>query len=222
MSKLIIANWKQNKTAEEVKSWTERFSELLKTADYNNIKIIIAPVFPHLPLIKEFTDEKDYMFSCSQNVSKESGGRHTGEVSALQLSDFVDYCIIGHSETGESGEVVFKKGTLCLENGITPIMCFVDTANLVDIPNVVFAWEDPENITKKDGEFNPKSTEDIAEGIRLVKQKVGPDAIVVYGGSVNRQNAPELSNINELDGVLVGSASLDPDHFFDIVTAFKK
>lgn len=222
MSKYVVANWKQNNTLDEVESWVEKFNELIKDKTFSKVKIIVAPSFPHLHKIKELAAPHDFLYCSAQNVSEETGGRHTGEVSAAQLADYSEYCILGHSETGEQGEKVFQKGTLCIEAGIDPIICFVDKDNPPEIPGVILAWEDPENITKEDGVYNAKSSDSVREGLVKVKSKLGDDAKVLYGGSVNRQNASELSNIDELDGVLVGSASLDPEHFFAIVTAFEK
>ncbi len=222
MSKYIIANWKQNKTLEEIENWIEEFSSLIEGKEFRNIKAIIAPSFPYLYKVKEFTDTKDFLYCAAQNVSKEEKGRHTGEVSAMQLVDYVEYCILGHSETGEKGEEVFHKGTLCLDAGISPIICFVDKENPPEIPNMIVAWEDPENITKEDGVYNAKSTDLVKQGLMQIRSKIGNEEVVLYGGSVNSENAADLRSIEELDGVLVGSAGLDPKHFFDIVTAFEK
>lgn len=222
MNKYVVANWKQNKTLTEVEEWIEDFDNLVGDRNFDKVKIVIAPSFPFLHIVKEFSDTKDFVYCSSQNVSQDEGGRHTGEVSASQIADYCDYCILGHSETGEQSDEVFKKGTLCLESGIDPIVCFVDKENPPVIPEMILAWEDPENITKEDGVFIAKSSDSVSEGLKMIKEKTGVESVVLYGGSVNRENAEELSSIELLDGVLIGNASLDPQHFFDIVAAFEK
>jgi len=131
------------------------------------------------------------------------------------------YAIVGHSERKETPEVVIKKIDACLANRITPIVCFVDSGKIemYKRPGAMYAWEDPANISKN-GVYKEKSTKDIVEGVKKIRAILKNKEPLLYGGSVNGQNIPDLVNIEKLDGVLVGNASLDPKHFSGIVAAY--
>lgn len=220
MPKYVVANWKQNKSKDEVISWIAAFEDLIKE-DLDDVYVIIAPAHTHLHLFDDISKKIKNFYVGAQDVSEFEDGRNTGKVGARQLVGLADYCIVGHSETGVDSETAFQKGVMCFENGITPILCFTDYKNVPNIPDgLVLAWEDPENISTDKGGFKPKDPKIISEGVVEIKKHLATGTPVLYGGSVNGQNATELSNISELDGVLVGSASLDPEHFYKIVQAF--
>lgn len=212
----IIANWKMNMDTHKTALWIENFDN--KPAENN--EVIIAPSSLHLPLIQQIKNKLNIKL-CAQDVSMFSKGSHTGETGAFQLRDFCDYCIVGHSERKEDLETVIKKRDICLENDITPIVCFTNPgdAKKYERENVILAWEDPDNISQE-GEFRPKDPEKIKEGINIIKNQISSDIPIIYGGSVNRQNIADLVNINELNGILVGSASLDPQHFKQLTESF--
>jgi triosephosphate isomerase len=216
--KFVIANWKQNKNRKEVEEWLGEFEKLIEQ-DLKGVKVIVSPAFVHLHLFTDIVNRVKNFFAAGQDVSAFEEGRHTGLVGASQLRSYADYCIVGHSETKAAPEEAMKKGVLCLENGITPIVCFVDSENPPQAENVILAWEDPGNISTDKG-YRAADPDTIKNTINRIKSKLAKDVPVLYGGSVNRQNASELSNISELDGVLVGGASLDPQHFYQIVKAF--
>jgi triosephosphate isomerase len=227
MNKLVVGNWKQNKNLREVKDWVQGFEALV--ADYRakkenedfNVDMIVAVPFTFLSAFQDLRSKLSNFFVSAQDVSAFSGGRHTGEVGVTQLKDFVDYAIVGHSERGEDREMVYKKSIALLNEGITPIMCFKDFDPAIYTEGVVLAWEDPDNISNDSG-YRAKNIDEVAEGIKRIKVQLPTDARILYGGSVNGQNAVALSNITELDGVLPGNASLDPSQFFEIIKAFDK
>jgi triosephosphate isomerase len=80
------------------------------------------------------------------------------------------------------------------------------------------AWEDPNNISKN-GVYKEKDPEDIKKGIDQIRTHIPSQAVLIYGGSVNRQNANTVFNIPGVNGVLPGNASLDPQHFIDIINS---
>lgn len=205
-----------NMDADKIAFWVENFQNTLDA----DKKVIIASSFLHIPLVQQFKNKLDIELS-AQDASMFSKGSHTGEVGAFQLKFFCKYCLVGHSERKEDYETVIKKRDICLENDITPIVCFTDPtdASKYEKENVILAWEDPDNISKE-GEFRPKDPDSIQEGVDIITKQVSQEIPIIYGGSVNRQNIEDLVNINKLNGILAGSASLDPKHFQQLVETF--
>ncbi len=212
MNKLIVANWKQNMDERRVVMWLKEFGELIKK-DTLGVSVAIAPVFSHLDLVYEFAKKYPNVYACAQDVSEHIG--------IHQLKDYCRYCIVGHSERNEAKDVVLKKMGVCLDNKVDPIVCFVDNSDIPNEKNIVIAWEDPTNISK-DGVYNPKDPSEIRENIEKINGIVSQDVLVLYGGSVNKDNVSSLSSIDGVGGALVGHASLDPNHFYKIVKAFDK
>ena len=222
MSKLIVANWKQNKNLKQVKTWIDDFEKIIEESLVENVDVVICPPFSYLGEVSNFTKKYDWIFTGSQDVSKHLSGSHTGEVGADQLKDFVDYSIIGHSERSETSETVLEKANLCIKNSITPIICFKDPAvlRLFKDYDAYFLWEDPTTISKG-GEFRPKPIEDIKKGITDIVGNYHIGKGLLYGGSINKDNASGLGKIENLDGGVSGSASLDPEHFYKIIKSFE-
>lgn len=214
MKKLVVGNWKQNKNLSEVEEFFKEFATLYKSND--DVAVVICPSFPHLQLaswlIKKYTLTN--VFVGSQNISEFEGGQHTGEVSVQQVKDLCEYSIIGHSETGDSPELVSKKVELCLSNGIKPVLCvkgIEDFKSDFD-ENIILVFEDPSTISK-DGVFKVLSIEDISQKIAKIREKIGNDRPLLYGGSVNSENVDSLLSIKGISGFLPGSFSLKPQSF---------
>jgi triosephosphate isomerase len=203
--KYFVANWKMNMELSSVKNWIEKF-------EGNKEDVIIACSTSHFHTVKE----SGYNV-CSQDVSMFEKGAHTGETGAFQIADYCSYSIVGHSERSEDFETVIKKRDLCLKEGVTPIVCFTKPGDALQYyaENCILAWEDPQNISV-DGVYREKAFGEVRTNIHLIKAGLPEGAEVIYGGSVNRQNIAELASIEGLNGVLVGNASLDPGHFYEI------
>lgn len=222
-NRYIMANWKQNLNAAEICVWFQKFAKLLdghKVPAYLNI--LIAPTFVHLALVNDLAKDFENLFCTAQNVSLFDNGAHTGQVGAQQLTDYCSKGIVGHSETGDSAEQSLQKISLLLNHGIQPFLCFTSFSfvdNHKDVTQIPLIWEDPANISVK-GEYRSRSSQEIKQHCVEFKDH-HPKATLLYGGSVNRQNTGDLGNIAELDGVIVGNASLDPEHFFEIVKSFE-
>ena len=217
--KYIIANWKMNLTLETLTKWVKGITDIKKVLK-DNKKVILAPSHIHISLIHELTNETEIDL-CAQDVSPEKQGAHTGDTGVLQIKEFCEYCIVGHSERNEPEELVIQKRDLCLENGIIPIICFVDPELVTKYykEGVILAWEDPKNISK-DGKYNEKDPSEIISGVQNIRSALPEKATLIYGGSVNKENIEDISKIDEIDGVLVGHASLDPEHFIYIIGAY--
>ncbi|MFC1700322.1 triose-phosphate isomerase [Patescibacteria group bacterium] len=217
--KYIIANWKMNLTLETLTKWVKGISDIKKVLNSDK-KVILSPSHIHISLIHELTNETDIELA-SQDVSTEEDGAHTGDTGILQIKEFCKYSIVGHSERGEDRETVLKKRDLCLKNGITPIVCFVDPELAPEYfkEGVILAWEDPKNISKNGG-YSVKDPSEIKSGVENIRSSLPEEAALIYGGSVNRENIGDIAKLDNVDGVLVGHASLDPEHFIDIIGAY--
>jgi triosephosphate isomerase (TIM) len=213
--KYIIANWKMNMEQEQIKEWFNTFTPLYKcTADKT---ILIAPTELFLEETKNYIKLPN-VFVCAQDVDFYDKGAHTGYTGTFQLKEFATYSIVGHSERKEPEEIVLAKRDSCIKNNITPIVCFIphEKAPTMFTKGALLAWEDPQNISIN-GIYRAKDPKDVAEGIRNIRQLLPPEAVLLYGGSVNRDNIKDLTKIEGINGYLVGNASLDPVHFLDII-----
>jgi len=220
MRRIVVGNWKQNKTSAEVDSWFKEFSELLSENPCENVDIVIAAPFTHIARVQWLSTKLSNVHAAGQDISEFEDGRNTGRVGVNQLKDYAKYCLVGHSETGDPQELALKKNEICLSAGVNPILCFAGLENVPQDVSAILAWEDTENISTEKGGYNPKTPEDVADGVKQLRESLGEKVQIIYGGSVNRQNAQDLGNIPGLSGVLPGNASLDPHHFFEIVSAF--
>ena len=219
--KYIIANWKMNMSLEQVESWLHNFDKFSKNLT-PKVKVILAPSFPYLLHVRAATMEKAQLAVAAQTVSVFNGGSYTGQIGSFQLKDFCQFCILGHSETKDTIEEVIKKRDTCLQSHITPIICFTKLKDGVALykDGVILAWEDPNTISVQ-GEYHAQDPKEVEQNIVAIKKLLPVEAKVLYGGSVNRPNALKLANIIQLDGVLVGNASLDPHHLYEIAQAFE-
>jgi triosephosphate isomerase len=219
----LIANFKAHQV--NISDYTAQLTPYSDTS----LKIILSPPFPYL------TAATMSPFSiCSQDVSAFDDGPFTGEVTAKMLRSIsVDFCLVGHSERRiyfhENGSLLTKKIGMCLENEIQPIICVGETREEhlegnylkvietqiedIFIPSSfspIIAYEPVWAIGS--GQTPDPST--IRAVIDTIKNKL-PESKVLYGGSVQSQNARMLSA--HTDGLLVGSASVDVKKFIQII-----
>lgn len=183
----------------------------------------------------------------AQDVSEHALGAHTGEVAAAFLAKLdVDYVIVGHSERrvafAETDEIVGKKAKAALEHGVTPVICVGETAAdleehgaaaipvaqltaaLAALPKnaeVIVAYE-PVWAIGSGTAATPDDAQKVAVALRkAVAETLGADAAkttrILYGGSVKSDNVASFLREADLDGVLVGGASIDAGEFARIV-----
>ena len=243
MRKIIAGNWKMNGKLEnllEIKKISNEFAR-------SKIEIIICPPFTLLSVASKIAKN---VYLGAQNLHPESEGAFTGEISADMLVDLgVKYSIIGHSERrnehNETNEIVARKVKTSLEKNLQTIICIGETelqrkenstleileqqlleslANNTNSEKLIVAYEPIWAIgTGLIPEVSEISKIHDFLRVRLV-ELYGSNASTIpllYGGSVNGSNASEIFNVNNVNGALVGGASLSFEKFAPIIRAIE-
>lgn len=212
----IIANWKSNKTIAEALDWVGKVGPKIERREH--VKVVLCPSFVDVEEVKKAVVVGNYpLIVGSQDLSPFDEGAYTGEEAARILKDVVDFAILGHSERrehfSETDEMVSEKVTQALVNNITPLVCIqaVDTP----IPKGVrlVAYEPTFAI----GTNTPDTPQNAQAIAWQLKKKYGSELEILYGGSVTAENVNHFLDEDDISGVLVGTASLDPEEFIKIV-----
>lgn len=187
-------------------------------------KIVLCPPFAQIPSLRPLTDEPSIALGV-QDISPFPAGSYTGAIGTKNLEGLgVQFAIVGHSERRryfhETSQDVAMKVSECLAAGITPIVCVTkeqinEQANLLkeeERNKVLVAFEPIEHI----GTGTSDTLAHILETKDWVLKAFGT-VPYIYGGSVNPQTDPAILQSDKIDGFLVGSASLDPNSFFDLL-----
>ncbi len=210
---LLVANWKMNHGIAEA---AEFLKTLKSTELLGDRELVICPSFTSL-----FAFKNSGLVYGAQNMHWEESGAFTGEVSASMLKELgCSYVLIGHSERrqlfGETDETVAKKVTVALAHGLTPIVCVrsIDevTPALVG-KDIVIAYEPVWAI----GTGKAATPEHAQEVHTAIRKLVGESVRIIYGGSVTVDNASSLMAQPDVNGLLVGGASLDVTNFLNIM-----
>ncbi len=242
---LIAGNWKMNTTVQEARALAEALaSNLNSVAD---VEVLLCPPFISLTSVGEAISGTSLKLG-AQNLHPDPKGAFTGEVSPTMLSGICAYVIIGHSERrtlfGEDDALVNRKVHAALAHGITPILCVGETLaeRESDATDDVLARQVTQGLHEVSADANfvvayepiwaigtgkAASASDADQAIALIRRtiskKLGPDAAgrtrILYGGSVKSSNIHDFISSPQIDGALVGGASLEPDDFTGIVTA---
>lgn len=231
-----------NKTSSEARDFAEKINEF----EFKNVDVLLAPSFVSLESFRKNLNKKIEV--SAQNLSQFDGGAYTGEVSTSMLKDIgIENVIIGHSERREkffeTNEIVNAKVKKALADGFHVILCLGEALEvkaknkevdfvkdellksldgIENIENITIAYEpiwaigtgktcsadDAEKMCREIRQIINKNYGEISEKIRIL-----------YGGSVKPSNAKEILSEENIDGVLVGGASLDPEGFIEIIKA---
>jgi triosephosphate isomerase (TIM) len=228
MKRLIVANWKMNGSIALI----QEFQSIQLSAN-----IIVCPPSCYLSLVNTFVTSPG-----AQNCSHLDKGAFTGEISAAQLKELgCKYVIVGHSERrklfNETDSLINQKASAAIQAGIIPIICVGETYEErnenrfkqvllsqidqvtynLDIQKYIIAYEPIWSI----GTGLIPTNEDIQEVLDIIRKRIGMSAHIIYGGSVTDKNALSLAEIPNLNGVLVGGASLNITTFQTIINAFQ-
>ncbi len=214
----IVANWKSNKTIEETEKWLHVFQKgfLSKESVFEGKTVIISPSFTLLEHANYCSSNlKLPIRFAAQNISPFSEGQYTGEVSGRQIKEFSDYIIVGHSERRryfhETNRELESKVAMSIEYGLIPIFCIQGSKTPIPKDVEIVAYEPIFAI----GSGNSDTPENANLTAELVKKQ--GIKYVLYGGSVTSKNVKSFTTSPNIDGVLVGTASLDALEFFKIL-----
>lgn len=245
MRKLIVGNWKMNGSLAGNEALLNALRAALGSEPAADVAVCVPA--PYLAQVQAMCTGTPIAWG-AQDVSAHEAGAYTGEVSAAMLRDFAcRYVIVGHSERrqyhGESDEIVARKAQRALACGITPIVCVGeteaqrlqgDTEQVVKrqlaaviravghcVSEIVVAYE-PVWAIGTGRTATPEQAQAVHAVLRaqLLAAAVGEQRVrILYGGSMNAANAAALLAQPDIDGGLIGSASLKADEFARIIAA---
>jgi triosephosphate isomerase len=240
---LIAGNWKMNTTAAEAERLVLEMLERLDRTE--GVEKVLCPPFVSLVGISMMLENSSIKLG-AQNMYFESKGAYTGEVSPLMLRELCEFVILGHSERRwyfkESDDLINKKVKAALANKLKPILCVGerleeneagktqdvvggqlrrDLKDIEPIADLVIAYEPVWAI----GSGKAATGRQAAATIQFIRDVVGKlwnesmaeELRILYGGSVTSANVAEFVSLPEIDGALVGGASLKADEFVGIV-----
>ncbi len=227
LQKLIVGNWKMNGSVSFVR-------ETLSYWQTQNIfhHTVICPPFPLLPLVKEQLSSP-FLSLGAQDCHHKSSGAFTGNTSANLLYEIgCQYVLTGHSERrqyhAETNELIKEKAEMALANHLIPIVCIGENlqekeqGKTLSILNSQVAASTPSSGVDFCVAYEPvwaigtgktASLEDIASAHDALRQQLGENIKLLYGGSVTADNYLEIFSLNNVDGVLVGGVSLKKEDF---------
>jgi len=240
---MIAGNWKMNTTAREAVALVNEMRRELDEID--GVDKVICPPFISLAVVGELIRGSSIKLG-AQNMYFEERGAYTGETSPLMLADLCELVIIGHSERrqyfNETGEIVNKKVIAALKVGLKPILCIGERleeneagrteevvtgqlrsslAGISHLNGLIIAYEPVWAI----GTGRAATGEQANDTIGLIRRnlaelysgEIAQSVRILYGGSVTAANTTEFVNQPEIDGALVGGASLRADEFLSFV-----
>ena len=233
-SSFFVANWKLNGNLQFI----DQFISNISLPNANSKCVVISPTAIHLDYLSK---NKNGFYVGAQNVSEHEEGAYTGEISVRSLIETnVDFCIVGHSERRqifkEKDQDINLKSQRLVANNVIPIICIGETleqkekgiTNTVleeqlmnSIPssstfeNTIIAYEPVWAI----GTGLTPTIDEIDETHRFIRSHNDKfnKYKILYGGSVKASNAKEITHLANVDGALIGGASLKSEEFTKII-----
>ena len=223
MTNLIVANFKMHGTNAFIENW---FADFTKNTDISKNVIIALPA-THIAAFRDYG-----LVLAGQNVSASESGAFTSQISAKMLKDSgADYCIIGHSEAreqlSESNKSIKEKYEQLKNIQMSPIVCVGESLQIKE------SGKTKEHLKSQLSLFNTETEDliiayepiwaigtglvptekEIDEAIECIREIFKKPIKVLYGGSVKASNAKNLLDNTDINGLLVGGASLNPQEF---------
>lgn len=246
MKKLIAGNWKMNGTVQDSKALIAEVlngiyeqQEVLEKCDF-----VVCPSFLHISAVRHATLTTDFVACGGQDCSADDNGAHTGDISAGMLKDAkCSHVILGHSERrqgqGEADDLIAAKAAKAHESGLITIICVGETdeqreqGTQQDIVAAQLKGSIPSSATAENtviayepvwaiGTGKTASVEDVKAMHGFIREKLqeqldnSQDVRILYGGSMKPENAADLLATENVDGGLIGGASLKAASFIGI------
>ena len=240
---LIAGNWKMNTTLNEAVQLVKSLRQNINII--SSVEKLVCPPFISLAAVHEELAGSDIKVG-AQNLYSEEKGAFTGEISAIMLKDLCQYVIIGHSERrqyfAENGPLLSKKILAAMKHNLKPILCvgenlqqydagqtrtvvaeqfITSLAGVEQSATLTIAYEPVWAIGTGKAASGQQAQETIAfiRGLATTKygEKAASEIRILYGGSVTPANAGEFISQPDIDGALVGGASLKAADFTEIV-----
>ncbi|UCG10273.1 MAG: triose-phosphate isomerase [Dehalococcoidia bacterium] len=240
---LTAGNWKMNTTLSEATALVRTMRAELDRI--NNVDKVLCPPFISLAAVGELIRGSSIKLG-AQNIYFAEKGAYTGEISPLMLAELCEFVIIGHSERrryfNETGEIVNQKIQAALKVGLKPILCIGERleenetgrteeivtgqlqsslAGIDQINSLVIAYEPVWAIGTGRAASGGQANETIGlirrNMAKLYDKETAQNTRILYGGSVTADNIAEFIQQSEIDGSLVGGASLKANEFLSIV-----
>jgi len=240
---LIAGNWKMNCTIDAAVELVTSVRESLGSV--TGVEVVVCPPFVALHSVSNVLKETQIKVG-AQNVFYQDAGAFTGEISPPMLADLCLYVIVGHSERrkwfGETDELVARKMAAARRHGLVPILCVGESLeeNMAGRTEQVLAHQlrgalESSTLFKElvvayepiwaIGTGRPALPDDVNQTARAIRDMIGQlwdmesarKLRILYGGSVDSENVVEFVSLSDIDGALVGGASLRAPEFAEIV-----
>ena len=242
---LVGGNWKMHKVRSEAEAYCSKLLARLDPSPVDPVEVVLFPSAPLLPTVTRALGGGGVVAVGGQDVHPEPSGAFTGDVSAAQLVDAGStWVLCGHSERrrdhAESDELVGKKVEAAIAGGLTPLLCVGESeeereanrtfevlsrqlaAALAGRPEPLAVAYEPVWAIGTGKTATPEIAQEAHAFVRetladLLGSAAASTKRILYGGSVNPDNAASLYARADIDGFLVGGASLDPEPFSAII-----
>jgi triosephosphate isomerase len=238
---IIAGNWKMHKTVAESQDFFTELDQRIR--NHSGVEVLIFPPYTSLHALKELSKKVKIG---SQNIFYEERGAFTGEISPLMLENLVEYILIGHSERRhvfkETDEEINKKVRVALQHGFRVILCVGETLDEREREQTFerirsqvdkgLEGLDRKYLNRLAIAYEPvwaigtgkNATQEQAQEVHAFIRDILADYVdnpgqirILYGGSVKTENSFDLLARPDINGVLVGGASLNVDSFFGII-----
>jgi triosephosphate isomerase len=249
MRKLIAGNWKMSCFGADAISLSEAIRDGVAASPKitDGAELLVCPPALYIGIVQTVLGQNAGVSVGGQDCAISENGAHTGDISAEMLIDAgCEYVILGHSERrqnhGEDDDLIAKKAARAFEEGLHVILCVGETERQRDagqaqnivaaqIENADFDDVDHEKITIAYepvwaiGTGKTASADDVKDMHGFIRGKLqeklasGSDIRILYGGSVKPDNAKALLSVPNVDGALIGGASLNAESFLAIAEA---
>ena len=238
--KLVVGNWKMYGRLARNQSLLE--GVLAGMRDLPDVGCAVCVPYPYLFQVQSILKAGNIAWG-AQNMSQHDEGAYTGEVSGAMLKEFGSrYVLVGHSERrqyyGDTDAVVAAKFAAAQAQGLTPVLCLGETLAereagrteevVLRQLEAVFSLAGKENFKEAVVAYEPvwaigtgktATPEQVQDVHSFLRRQLSPDTRLLYGGSVKPGNAASLFALPDVDGGLIGGASLVADDFIAIVEA---